>query len=338
MSQADLPHRRRNLLSGDWVLVSPHRDKRPWQGQVDPVSAPQLASHDPGCHLCPGNARVTGQHNPDYAGPFVFQNDFASLLDETVTEPAPGPFEEAPARGEARVLCYGPDHSQTLATMTDAARRTVIDCWCQQSAELGAKWSHVQLFENKGAMMGASSPHPHGQVWASDFVPDAVAKEDRTQRDWLSRTGTCLLESVAAAELVSGTRLVAHNDHWLAVVPHWAAWPFETLIIARQSVARLEQLDEAGRTALATLLGAVLRAYDGLFDAAFPYSMGWHGAPHGLGEDTGHWRLHAHFYPPLLRSATIRKHMVGFELLAETQRDLTPETAAARLRAAGGAA
>jgi UDPglucose--hexose-1-phosphate uridylyltransferase len=336
MTRVDLPHRRRNLLTGDWVLVSPHRDKRPWQGQVDPMSVPQLASHDPDCHLCPGNARVTGERNPDYSGPFVFQNDFAALLDETVTDRLPGPFEEAPARGEARVLCYGADHSLALATMDDAQRRQVIDCWCQQSAALGAIWAHVQLFENKGVMMGASSPHPHGQVWASDFVPDAVAKEDRNQRDWLSRTGTCLLDVVAEAELADGSRLVARNDHWLAVVPHWAAWPFETLILARQPVARLEQLDEAGRAALAALLGAVLKAYDGLFDAPFPYSMGWHGAPHGLGDDIRHWRLHAHFYPPLLRSAAIRKHMVGYELLAEIQRDLTPETAAARLRAVGG--
>lgn len=216
--------------------------------------------------------------------------------------------------------------------MDDAGRRAVIDTWCDLSHELGGRWAHVQLFENKGAMMGASSPHPHGQVWASDFVPQLVATEDARQREHLAATGKVLLDEVAEAEIGGGARLVESNAHWLAVVPHWAAWPFETLLIARQPVARLDQLGEEARTALATILGRILARYDGLFGVDFPYSMGWHGAPHGLCEDTAHWRLHAHFHPPLLRSATVRKHMVGFELLAEIQRDLTPEQAAARLR------
>jgi UDPglucose--hexose-1-phosphate uridylyltransferase len=198
---------------------------------------------------------------------------------------------------------------------------------------MGERWAHVQLFENKGAMMGASSPHPHGQVWASDFVPQIVAQEDARQAAHFGARGTALLDDVVTAELEAGERVVESGEHWLALVPHWAAWPFEMLLIARGPIARLEQLDEAARADLAAILGRMLQRYDGLFGVDFPYSMGWHGAPHALGKDTAHWRLHAHFHPPLLRSATVRKHMVGFELLAETQRDLTPEQAAQRLRA-----
>ena len=333
MSLADLPHRRRNLLTGEWLLVSPHRAKRPWQGEAAPPAPPPAPAHDPACHLCPGNTRATGEANPDYSGTFVFRNDFAALLDEGgVDDGTASLFETRPATGEARVICFAPDHGQTLARLPVDAVRRVVDTWCALSAELGARWAHVQLFENKGAMMGASSPHPHGQVWASDFVPELPAREDARQRDWLAERGTVLLADVAAAELAAGQRVVEVNEYWLAVVPHWAAWPFETLLIARASVSRLEQLDEAARDALAAILGRLLRRYDGLFGCDFPYSMGWHGAPHGQGDDTLHWRLHAHFLPPLLRSATVRKHMVGFELLAETQRDITPESAARRLR------
>ena len=208
----------------------------------------------------------------------------------------------------------------------------MIEGWCELSRDLGSRWEHVQIFENKGAMMGASSPHPHGQVWAGDFVPTLVAREDACQQEHRETHGSALLADVLAAEEQEGERVIADNAHWLAVVPHWAAWPFETLVIARDDVARLEDLSDNARDALAALLGKLLAAYDALFDTDFPYSMGWHGAPHGAGDDCAHWRLHAHFYPPLLRSAEIRKHMVGFELMAETQRDLTPEAAAQRLR------
>lgn len=332
MSQTDLPHRRRNLLTGEWLLVSPHRAKRPWQGEAAAPAPPTIPPHDPACHLCPGNVRATGEANPDYPGTFVFANDFAALLDEGGTGDQHPLFESSPARGEARVICFAPDHSATLARLDPAALERVITCWCDQSADLGAKWAHVQIFENKGAMMGASSPHPHGQVWASDFVPEVVTKEEASQRAFLKARGAVLLDAVAEAELADGSRVVEANDHWLAVVPHWAAWPFEVLLIARDPVARLEELSGSARAALAELLGYLLRRYDGLFDCDFPYSMGWHGAPHELGTDTAHWRLHAHFLPPLLRSASVRKHMVGFELLGETQRDLTPEAAAQRLR------
>lgn len=333
MSLPLLPHRRRNLLTGEWVLVSPHRAQRPWQGEETPPAPRGGAPRDPGCYLCPGNARTGGSVNPDYAATFVFPNDFPALLDDSESAAAVEPFEAMPARGEARVVCYAPDHSITLARMDDAARRAVVECWCELSRELGGKWAHVQLFENKGTMMGASSPHPHGQVWASDFVPQVVVQEDARQRQHLALRGEVLLDAVAAAELAARERVVEASDHWLVVVPHWASWPFETLVIARQDVARLEQLDADARDDLAAILGRLLRGYDGLFGTDFPYSMGWHGAPHALGEDSAQWRLHAHFHPPLLRSATVRKHMVGFELLAESQRDLTPEQAAARLRA-----
>jgi UDPglucose--hexose-1-phosphate uridylyltransferase len=334
MSLADFPHRRQNLLTGEWLLVSPHRAKRPWQGDAAPPEPVPVAAHDPACHLCPGNTRATGEVNPDYDGTYVFTNDFAALLSESGAAPAHAIFRAQPATGEARVICFAPDHGATLARLPVDGIEQVINCWCGLSAELGARWAHIQLFENKGAMMGASSPHPHGQVWASDFVPELPAKEDLRQREWLAAHGTVLLESVIEAEIVAGERVVEVNDYWLAIVPWWAAWPFETLLMARSPVARLEALGGDARKALAEILSRLLRRYDALFSCDFPYSMGWHGAPHGLGDDSAHWRLHAHFYPPLLRSARVRKHMVGFELLAETQRDITPESAAERLRRA----
>lgn len=332
---SETPHRRYNPLTGEWVLVSPHRLQRPWQGERATPQASQSLRHDPACYLCPGNARSGGVKNPEYPGTWTFPNDFPALLpDRAETLPAGALFRAERVAGEARVTCFSPDHSLSLATMSDDARRAVVDEWCAVSEELGTKWSNVQIFENRGAMMGASSPHPHGQVWASDFVPDLVAREDEHQRAHLAERERPLLEDVVTAELENGERVIASNDHWLAIVPFWAAWPFETLIIARNDVRRLEELGDGSRSALATLLGTLLQACDRLFDAPFPYSMGWHGAPHSLisHSDTAHWRLHAHIYPPLLRSAEVRKHMVGFELLGEVQRDLTPEAAAARLR------
>lgn len=334
MSVTELPHRRRNLLTGEWVLVSPHRAKRPWQGEQSKPAPSDLPKHDPNCYLCPGNIRTGGDTNPDYSDTYVFPNDFPALLGESESDSeADGLFKTTPACGEARVICFAPDHSLTLARMNDTQRRAVVDCWCDLSQELGSQWGHVQIFENKGAMMGASSPHPHGQVWASDFVPQIVAQENEQQRSHLEATGHVLLQQVTDAESTDQSRIVEENEHWLAIVPHWAAWPFETLLIAKQPVVRLETLESDARAALSPILGRMLARYDGLFGVDFPYSMGWHGAPHALGDDNAHWRLHAHFHPPLLRSATVRKHMVGFELLAETQRDLTPEQAAERLRA-----
>ncbi|NBC36149.1 UDP-glucose--hexose-1-phosphate uridylyltransferase [Novosphingobium sp. FSY-8] len=334
----DHPHRRRNLLTGRWVLVSPHRAKRPWQGEQAKAAPASGAAYEAGCYLCPTNTRTNGEANPDYPATFVFDNDFPALLTDT-PDPASGSsdgdpvFAIAPARGTARVICYSPDHSRTLPQMSVAAVRALVDTWAAQSAELGERFANVQIFENKGEMMGCSSPHPHGQIWASDFVPMEVADEEREQAAWLSARGRPLLDEVAEREIAAAERVVAMNDHWLAVVPFWAAWPFEVLLIARTAAARLQDLDDAARDALAVILGQVTRAYDALFSTSFPYSMGWHQAPGGS-DALAAWRLHAHFYPPLLRSASVRKFMVGFEMFAETQRDLTPETAAARLRAA----
>lgn len=325
------PHRRLNPLTGRHVLVSPQRGDRPWQGAAEAPAPPRGPAHDPTCYLCPGNVRANGVRNPDYAGTYVFPNDFPALL--AASDPPADPlFEAGPARGETRVICFSPDHGATLARLDQPALEAVVDAWVDQAEELGRRFVSVQLFENKGAAMGCSNPHPHGQVWATDFVPDEPAIEDARQRDWLLAHGTPLLAQVAARE-AEGERVVERTDRWLAIVPFWATWPFETLLLPRFAVARLPDLGRDDRADLALILGRLTRRYDRLFGVDFPYSMGWHGAPFD-GTPAAHWRLHAHFYPPLLRSASVRKFMVGFEMLAEAQRDLTPEQAAARLRAA----
>lgn len=332
---AEHPHRRYDPLSDTWLLVSPHRARRPWQGAEEVPDVTRPPAHDPGCYLCAGNTRVNGERNPDYAGPYVFRNDFAALLPDT---PAPdmgsGLFRAEQATGEARVICFSPDHGRTLPELSQEERRAVIDTWCAEAADLGQRYSVVSIFENKGAMMGCSNPHPHGQVWATSHVPQLIATEDRTQAAWLADKGRPMLAELAEAE-AGGPRVVCASKHWLAIVPFWAVWPFETLLLARDDVARLPDLSDDQRSDLADILGNLTTRYDNLFQCPFPYSMGWHGAPFGQ-EPSAHWRLHAHFYPPLLRSASVRKFMAGFEILAETQRDLTAEQAAERLRACGG--
>ncbi|HEX7005204.1 MAG TPA: UDP-glucose--hexose-1-phosphate uridylyltransferase [Trueperaceae bacterium] len=327
------PHRRFNPLTGDWVLVSPQRMKRPWQGQVEKTSPRDLPPYDPECYLCPGNERAGGVRNPEYEHTFVFRNDFAALLPDA---PSPAPagstlLRDDGVRGECRVICFSPRHDLTLARMSPEERHRVVRLWASQTAELGESWSWVQIFENRGEQMGASNPHPHGQIWALDSLPTEAGREDERQRAYLAAQGRPLLLEYAEEELARQERVVLSNRHWLAVVPYWAVWPFETLLLPLEPVTRIDLLDDDQQSALAAILGSLLARFDRLFETPFPYSMGWHGAPFGMG-DTAHWQLHAHFYPPLLRSATVRKFMVGFELLGEAQRDLTPEQAADRLR------
>jgi UDPglucose--hexose-1-phosphate uridylyltransferase len=330
------PHRRRNPLTGEWVLVSPHRARRPWQGQVESPSASAAVLYDPHCYLCPGNTRANGAVNPAYSSTFVFDNDFAALYGE-----APRcehqPHELLTARGErgvCRVVCFSPDHSLTLSRLAPEPLQRVVETWVEQFAELGAREeiAHVQIFENRGEMMGASNPHPHGQIWASESIPGETAKEEAHQAEYFGRHGRTLLADYAALEERLGERVVMANDGFLAVVPFWAVWPFETLVIARQPRSGFDQLTSAEHQSLAGMLRAVTAKYDALFQTSFPYTMGFHQRPTD-GPAYPHVHFHAHFYPPLLRSASVRKFMVGFEMLAEPQRDLTPETAAARLRA-----
>jgi UDPglucose--hexose-1-phosphate uridylyltransferase len=327
------PHRRYNPLSGEWILVSPHRTQRPWQGQVEKTPQETRPAHDPNCYLCPGNERAGGVSNPNYDSTFVFTNDFAALLPDTPAADVAHPLLRAESeQGTCRVICFSPRHDLTLPEMAVTDIRHVVDVWAEQVTELGQSYRWVQVFENKGAIMGCSNPHPHGQIWAGSTLPNEPAKEERQQQLYFEETGSPLLVDYANLEVSQPERVVVDNEDWLAVVPYWAIWPFEILLMPRRHVLRLPDLSDVERDGLADILKRLLTKYDNLFETSFPYSMGWHGAPTVEG-DYDHWQLHAHFYPPLLRSATVKKFMVGYEMLGEAQRDLTAEQAAERLRA-----
>ncbi len=331
------PHRRYNPLLDEWVLVSVERTRRPWQGREEAPPPEYLPTYDPACYLCPGNARASGQRNPRYDETFVFTNDFAALRPDVSSERVErGLLVAEGEAGTCRVICFSPRHDLTMARMSQAEVRRIIDVWASQSAELGAKYRWVQVFENRGETMGASNPHPHGQIWAGTALPVEGAREGAAQRGWHAANRTRLLLEYASQEH-GGPRVVGECDDWLVLVPFWAVWPFETLVIPKRPVERLPDLDDVQRRTLARALIDLLGRYDSLFDVPFPYSMGWHQAPFNAATHD-YWQLHAHFYPPLLMSATVRKFMVGYEMLAETQRDLSAEDAAAQLRAVAAGA
>jgi UDPglucose--hexose-1-phosphate uridylyltransferase len=334
----DNPHRRLNPLTGEWVLVSPHRARRPWQGQVEKVSPEKLAAYDPTCYLCPRNARSVGTVNPDYDSTFVFDNDFSALLPPVAgEEPVSGIFTAEPETGICRVVCFSPRHDLTLPELDQAGVEAVVQAWTKQTVMLGQRPEihSVQVFENKGAAMGCSNPHPHSQIWATGQIPNQTALELVNQARYHQARGSCLLCDTVKAEQASGERIVAQNEHFIAVVPFWAIWPFEVMIASNRHLGSLPDLSAAESAGLADIMRQVTILYDNLFEISFPYSMGFHQAPCDGQVYPAH-HFHAHYYPPLLRSATVRKFMVGFEMLGMPQRDLTPETAAARLQGLPG--
>lgn len=334
MNLLSQPHRRFNPLTREWILVSPQRTQRPWLGQVESLPAETLPAYDPECYLCPGNVRANGQRNPHYTSTFVFDNDFAALLPlSNETSYASELLCALPERGICRVICFSPRHDVTLPQMSRDQIRYVVDAWIAQTRELGALdfINYVQVFENKGALMGASNPHPHGQAWATEHIPTEPAKELRAQAEYWQTHGACLLCEYLRVEIRDCARIVIQNDHFIVVVPFWAVWPFETMLLPRRHVSALTTLTEEECDALADIIKRLTTCYDKLFNVSFPYSMGFHQTPTD-GKTYPEVHLHAHYYPPLLRSATIRKFMVGYEMLAEPQRDLTPESAAERLR------
>lgn len=327
------PHRRYDPLSDQWVLVSAGRTQRPWLGREErPVVIDGRPAFDPGCYLCPGNARVSGVQNPEYASTYVFTNDFAALHPDASEERLRDGLLVAQAQpGTCRVLCFSPRHDLTLTCMDPAGVREVIDMWADQTLDLGANWRWVQIFENRGEEMGASNPHPHGQIWSGAALPEHGAREDVSQRRHHDATGRRLLLDVIGQES-GGDRVVEEDDEWLALVPFWAVWPFETMLIPKRPAARIPDLDDAGRDGLARTMQRVMQRYDALFDQPMPFSMGWHQAPFDS-RPTDAWQVHAHLLPPLLE-ANKRKFMVGYELLSEPQRDISAEDAAEHLRAA----
>eukprot|EP00095_Tigriopus_kingsejongensis_P005291 snap_masked-scaffold758_size101577-processed-gene-0.13 protein:Tk05291 transcript:snap_masked-scaffold758_size101577-processed-gene-0.13-mRNA-1 annotation:"hypothetical protein LOTGIDRAFT_186016" len=330
-------HVRWNPMKGEWILVSPHRMMRPWSGQVEKRAEENVPEFDPHNPLCPGVTRGNGAVNPEYESTFVFANDFPALL-EDVPEPPPSEdplFRCEAAKGTCQVMCFHPKSNVTLPIMTEAEVTKVVDEWARQAETLGRKYTWVQIFENKGAVMGCSNPHPHCQIWASSFMPNEARVKDRHFRQYFQDHGTPMLLDYARKELLHQERIVCQNDHWVGLVPYWAVWPYEVMILPKvQHVKRIQDLSPELRTSLADIMKRVTTKYDNLFECSFPYSMGFHMAPSGpkLDEDQEHWQLHGLYYPPLLRSATVKKFMVGYEMLANSQRDLTAEQAAEKLR------
>ncbi len=329
------PHRRLNLLTGEWILVSPHRTKRPWQGKVENLPPDNRPAYDPGCYLCPGNKRADGSFNPPYSGAYAFTNDFSALLPDTPAGKYElgGLLQAESEKGICRVISFSPRHDLTLSKLSLEALIAVIDLWVEEFNNLAANPDirYIQIFENKGEIMGCSNPHPHGQIWAQHALPQEIVKETARQLDYFSAHSRSLLGDYLALERKAQVRLVCENDHFTALVPFWAVWPYETMIISRRHVATLQEFSEEEQCALAWILRELTAKYDRLFGVSFPYSAGMHQSPVNDGPHP-EWHWHMHFYPPLLRSATVKKFMVGYEMLANPQRDITPEWAAERLR------
>lgn len=327
-------HKRYNILTGEWVLVSPHRAKRPWQGRNEKISREKRPVYDPECYLCAGNLRINGEKNPDYKDVFVFTNDFAALQSQTTAFNFNDGLLEAQAeQGICRVICFSPDHSKSLADMAPAEIEKVIDVWQKEFISLGENdfINYVQIFENKGAMMGCSNPHPHGQIWSQSSIPNEVEKKNKHQQDYFKKHNSSLLKQYLEQELQINKRIIYQNDHFAVLVPFWAVWPFETMIIPKQAKKDISQITDEEKASFAIAISVITKAYDSLFESSFPYSSGIHQAPTN-GKSNEHWHWHMSFYPPLLRSATIKKFMVGYEMFASPQRDITPEQAADRLK------
>ncbi len=335
-----IPHRRFNPLNREWVLVSPHRAERPWQGHIEKNGAAKAPQYDPGCYLCPGNERAGGVRNPAYHSTFVFTNDFAALQPDTpdarIDQGGRGLLVSESEAGTCKVVCLSPRHDLTLSRMSLEEIAAVVEVWTDEYKQLGSLpyIDYVQIFENRGEIMGCSNPHPHCQIWANHTVPNEPRKEQDSQAAYAEKDGSCLLCDYLALERKAGSRVVCENDFFVGLVPFWAVWPFEILLVSKSHARDLVALDGPMRNGLADLLKRITTRYDNLFDIPFPYSMGFHQAPTDR-KPHPEWHLHAHFYPPLLRSATVRKFMVGYEMLAAPQRDFTPEAAADRLREAG---
>lgn len=330
------PHRRYNPLINEWVLVSPHRAKRPWQGQNEAISTEKLPEYDPTCYLCPGNVRANGMNNPNYKSSFVFENDFAAMKqDEIIYEDDIRQtfFKAQPERGISRVVCFSPRHDLTLPEMETKDIENIIRTWQKEYTDLGKidYINHVQIFENKGSVMGCSNPHPHGQIWAQSSLPTQVEKTQKNLKLYFAKNDSNLLQDYLQAELKKDERIVIENEHFAALVPFWAIWPYETMIISKRHINKITDFTSDEVTSYAIILKQLTTKYDNLFSTSFPYSSGIHQAPTD-GEKHEEWQFHMHFYPPLLRSASVKKFMVGYEMLGESQRDITPEKSAAILR------
>lgn len=338
MASLDLkihPHRRYNPLLGEWLLISPHRALRPWNGSNESDEKGESISHDPNCYLCPKNTRANGSTNPDYQESFVFVNDFSALLKDTPTSnnfdnDDDDLFKVQGVNGECRVICFSPNHSKSLPLMNHNEILKIVQLWAEQYHQL-SNYKYVQIFENKGAIQGCSNPHPHGQIWASDFIPQEIEKELKNQLEYFKKHNSNLLDDYLKRELAKKERVVYESDFWVVLVPFWAFWPFETIVLPKFKASTFAQLTNEHQNDLAKVIKVITTKYDNLFNCSFPYSMGWHVAPND-GKEHNYWTLHAHFYPPLLRNSKVKKFVAGFELLAEKQRDITPESAACLLK------